>query len=79
MAALPPYHANDQTAYALLLPVQASVRELEARTRHYLARLRLAGDADRAALESATQALAAAAETLDQLVAANKPTSGARG
>jgi hypothetical protein len=73
MAALPPYHTNNQTAYALLLPVQASVRELETRTRHYLARLRLAGDADRAALESATQALAAAAQTLDQLVAANKP------
>jgi hypothetical protein len=72
MAALPPYHTNNQTAYALLLPIQASVRELEARTQHYLERLRLASDADRAALASANQALASAARTLDQLIAASK-------
>lgn len=73
MPGLSRYHTNDQSAYALLLPVQASVRELEARTRHYRERLRLASEADGAALEAATQALAAAARTIEQVIAGRTP------
>ena len=79
MATLPPYHANPQIAYALLLPVQANLRDLVTRTRRYEARLRLVGEADRAALQAASEALAVAERTLDGLVAAARPTPADQG
>lgn len=69
MADLPKYHIGEQDAYSLLQPIQAVLRDLEARTRHYASRLRLADEADRAALDQASEALAAARRTLEQLVA----------
>ncbi|MCC6630388.1 MAG: hypothetical protein IT340_23650 [Chloroflexi bacterium] len=73
MPTLPPYHCNPHTAQALLGPIAATARELDARTRHYLARVRLAGDADRAALEAAQQALATAAAEVSRLAAGPLP------
>lgn len=47
MADLPKYHLRAQQADALLAPVNASLRALERRVRHYLDRLSLdAQDAD---------------------------------
>jgi hypothetical protein len=68
MADLPKYHINEQTAYALLRPVHASIRELEARTRHYINRLHLQSEQDRAALEAANRALAEASREIERLV-----------
>ena len=68
MADLPKYHIGEQTAYALLRPVHASLRELEARTRHYMDRLNLRSEQDRAALEAANHALAEAERAIERLV-----------
>jgi hypothetical protein len=73
MAALPPYHANPQTA-TLLVPVRANLHDLVTRTHRYEERLRLVGDADRAAHQAASEALAAAERTINALVAAARPT-----
>jgi hypothetical protein len=64
MATLPPYHIGEQSAAALLRPVRARLREEEARVDRYLSRLRLAGEADRAALAAAQAALVAAQAAL---------------
>ena len=71
MAGLPRYHIGGQTASALLQPVQASLRQLEARTQHYLDRLELQSDSDRAALIAATTALAAARRELERVTGAS--------
>ena len=67
MADLPKYHIAEQSAGALLRPVAAEVQALAARTRHYSQRLNLKGEADRAALEAAAEALTQAAQTLARL------------
>jgi hypothetical protein len=74
MAQLPPYHIGPQSAYALLLPVAADLRHLEQRTGHYLSRLHLQGEADRAALAAAHGALATAFRALEQVIAAQRPS-----
>lgn len=63
---LTPYHINEQRADALLRPMALTVGELAARATHYLERLRFA-DADRAAIEAAQAALAAAHAELGRL------------
>ena len=74
MAQLPPYHIGPQSAYALLLPVAADLRQLEQRTGHYLSRLHLHGEADRAALTAAHGALATAFRALEGVIAAHQPS-----
>jgi hypothetical protein len=73
MPALPPFHCNPHTSRALLGPIAAAVRELEACTGHYLARIRLTSDDDRAALEAAQRALATAVAELDRLTGSSRP------
>jgi hypothetical protein len=60
------YHIREQQADALLGPIRATVRELEGRTAHYLARLHLSAE-DQAALDAAHRALAEARGELDRL------------
>jgi hypothetical protein len=72
MADLPKYHISEQSAYALLRPVHGSVRELAARTEHYLGRLHLYGEADRTALTEAHQALRTATRELERIIATHE-------
>ena len=69
MPQLPPYHCNPQSAHALLGPIEASVRELAARARHYEERMRFVSDADRTAIAAAQRALDTAAQHIADLTA----------
>ncbi len=55
------FHVGPQQADALLAPMAATIRDLQARTAHYLDRVALASDADAAALREASEALVQAA------------------
>lgn len=67
MAELPKYHLRAQQADALLAPIDASLRELERRLRHYLDRVSLgAPDAD--ALAKAHGVLANASHEIARLL-----------
>jgi hypothetical protein len=68
VADLPRYHLGEQYAPALLRPISSTLRDLEARARHYRTRLHLNSATDQAALDAAEQALAAARATLERLV-----------
>jgi len=70
---LTPYHINGQRADALLQPMSLTVGELAGRATHYLERLRFS-DEDRAAIEAAQAALAAAHAELDRLVRDRRAT-----
>lgn len=67
MADLPKYHLGAQQADALLVPINASLNELERRVRHYLDRVSLgASDAD--ALTQAHDVLTNAAREIARLL-----------
>lgn len=67
MSDLPKYHLRAQQADALLAPIDATLGELERRTRHYLDRVTLgAQDAD--ALRRAHAALATASQEIARLL-----------
>jgi hypothetical protein len=70
MAELPKYHLGPQHAEALLRPIRDGLRVYEARLGHYTSRLHLAAPTDQPRLVEAGQALAAARQALEGLVAA---------
>jgi vacuolar-type H+-ATPase subunit H len=80
MTYLAKYHLAEQHAYALLGPTEATLRELEARTAHYVERLHLA-EADKETLRAAHRALAAARAEIERLrlSAAEGPVGAAAG
>lgn len=61
------YHVREQSARALLQPVHATLRDLESRTAHYVARLHLEDGAGQA-LEEAHAALRGARERVERLI-----------
>ena len=66
MPYLTKYHLREQQADALLGPVSATLRELERRAGHYVARLELEPD-EAARVRAAQQALAAARAEVERL------------
>ena len=60
------YHIGDQSAYALLGPVNAALDELERRTEHYVTRLAMKPE-DRAVVQAALRVLAAAHQEVERL------------
>lgn len=71
MADLPKYHLRAQHADALLAPIDASLRELERRLRHYLDRVTLAApDAD--ALTKAHSVLADATREIERVLSESR-------
>ena len=60
------YHVREQQAYALLGPLRASLRELEQRARHYVARVNM-DDAEADKLRAAGDTIARAREEVDRL------------
>ena len=66
MAYFTKYHVREQQAYALLGPMRASLRELERRARHYVARVNMdAGEAEQ--LRAAGDAIARAREEVERI------------
>ena len=72
MPYLSTYHISEQYAYALLGPVTATLRELEARTRHYADRLTMSA-ADQESMRKAHEAVAAARAEVERLRLAARP------
>lgn len=60
------YHIREQEAYALLAPIVAGLRELEARTEHYVKRVHLDG-VDQATIDAAHQAISGARAEVERL------------
>ena len=66
------YHVREQEAYALLGPVHAALRDLEARTAHYASRLAMEAD-QREAVQAAGRAVAAARAEVERIWRASMP------
>lgn len=72
----PKYHLSEHPSGPLLDPVQAALRDLEARTRHYLARVPLQSPAVDEALATAAAALAQARSALAAATNLTDPDQG---
>jgi len=72
MPYLSKYHISEQYAFALLEPVTATLRDLEARTRHYADRVRMS-EADQEAMRKAHEAIATARAEVEQIRMAWQP------
>ena len=72
MPYLSKYHISEQYAHALLEPVTATLRELEARTRHYVDRVNLSA-ADQESMRKAHEAIATARQEVERQRMAGRP------